>query len=295
MHRPELARREFLKLLTRIPTFVVAICLTANLFGQMKFPKTPEPGDLVQDYAGIINGEVNIAIREIQFETYEQFDTPIVIVTISSKAEFKAEGEGIERVAYELFNRWQIGKRIEDGKLINQGILLLVSVGDRKARIELGDDWGRRWDNRCDEIMQRAIVKRFKKGDYSGGILEGVKKLAAMAKAGPDSTPSLSLFENMDEPLNQVSPIPKLWAYLGIGGGILIMLLALAVPEWGTPLLITGLAIIALVIFFKIILWVVIIVLALLGKGGSSGSGWSGGGGFSSGGFSGGGGATGSW
>lgn len=295
MHRPELARREFLKLLTRIPTFVVAICLTANLFGQMKFPKTPEPGDLVQDYAGIINGEVNIAIREIQFETYEQFDTPIVIVTISSKAEFKAEGEGIERVAYELFNRWQIGKRIEDGKLINQGILLLVSVGDRKARIELGDDWGRRWDNRCDEIMQRAIVKRFKKGDYSGGILEGVKKLAAMAKAGPDSTPSLSLFENMDEPLSQVSPIPKLWAYLGIGGGILIMLLALAVPEWGTPLLITGLAIIALVIFFKIILWVVIIVLALLGKGGSSGSGWSGGGGFSSGGFSGGGGATGSW
>ena len=284
-----------MKLLTRISTFVILICLTANLFGQMKFPKTPEPGDLVQDYAGIINGEVNKAIREIQFETYEQFDTPIVIVTISSKAEFKAEGEGIERVAYELFNRWQIGKRIEDGKLINQGILLLVSVGDRKARIELGDDWGRRWDNRCDEIMQRAIVKRFKKGDYSGGILEGVKKLAAMAEAGPDSTPSLSLFENMDEPLNQVSPIPKLWAYLGIGGGILIMLLALAVPEWGTPLLITGLAIIALVIFFKIILWVVIIVLALLGKGGSSGSGWSGGGGFSSGGFSGGGGATGSW
>ena len=63
----------------------------------MKFPKTPEPGDLVQDYAGIINGEVNKAIREIQFETYEQFDTPIVVVTISSKAEFKAEGEGIER------------------------------------------------------------------------------------------------------------------------------------------------------------------------------------------------------
>ena len=284
-----------MKLLTRISTFVILICLTANLFGQMKFPKTPEPGDLVQDYAGIINGEVNKAIREIQFETYEQFDTPICVVTISSKTEFQAEGEGIERVAYELFNRWQIGKRIEDGKLINQGILLLVSVGDRKARIELGDDWGRRWDNRCDEIMQRAIVKRFKKGDYSGGILEGVKKLAAMAEAGPDSTPSSSFFKNMDEPINRVSPIPKLWAYLGIGVGILVMLLAVAVPEWRTPLIITGLAIIALVIFLKIMLWVVAIILGLLGKRDSSGSGWSGGGGFSSGGFSGGGGATGSW
>ena len=284
-----------MKLLTRISTFVILICLTANLFGQMKFPKTPKPGQLVQDYAGIISDEDNKAIREIQFKTFEQFDTPIVVVTISSKAEFKAEGEGIERVAHELFDRWQIGKRIEDGKLINQGILLLVSVGDRKARIELGADWGHRWDNRCDEIMQRSIVKRFKKGDYSGGILEGVKKLAAMAESDPKSSPSLSLFENMDEPLNQVSPIPKLWAYLGIGIGILVMLLALAVPEWGTPLLITGLAIIALVIFLKVILWAIAIFIALLTKGDSSGSGWSGGGGFSSGGFSGGGGATGSW
>ena len=284
-----------MKLLTRISTFVVVACFAANLFGQMKFPKTPKPGQLVQDYAGIISDEDNKAIREIQFKTFEQFDTPIVVVTISSKAEFKAEGEGIERVAYELFNRWQIGKRIEDGKLINQGILLLVSVGDRKARIELGADWGHRWDNRCDEIMQRSIVKRFKKGDYSGGILEGVKKLAAMAESDPKSAPSLSLFENMDEPLNQVSPIPKLWAYLGIGIGILVMLLALAVPEWRVPLIGTGLAIIALVIFLKVILWAIAIFIALLTKGDSSGSGWSGGGGFSSGGFSGGGGATGSW
>ena len=284
-----------MKLLTRISTFVVVACFAANLFGQMKFPKTPKPGQLVQDYAGIISDEDNKAIREIQFKTFEQFDTPIVVVTISSKAEFKAEGEGIERVAYELFNRWQIGKRIEDGKLINQGILLLVSVGDRKARIELGADWGHRWDNRCDEIMQRSIVKRFKKGDYSGGILEGVKKLAAMAESDPDSSPSLSLFENMDEPLNQVSPIPKLWAYLGIGAGLLVMLLALAVPEWRVPLIGTGLAIIALVIFLKVILWAIAIFIALLTKGDSSGSGWSGGGGFSSGGFSGGGGATGSW
>ena len=284
-----------MKLLTRISTFVVVACFAANLFGQMKFPKTPKPGQLVQDYAGIISDEDNKAIREIQFKTFEQFDTPIVVVTISSKAEFKAEGEGIERVAHELFDRWQIGKRIEDGKLINQGILLLVSVGDRKARIELGADWGHRWDNRCDEIMQRSIVKRFKKGDYSGGILEGVKKLAAMAESDPKSSPSLSLFENMDEPLNQVSPIPKLWAYLGIGAGLLVMLLALAVPEWRVPLIGTGLAIIALVIFLKVILWAIAIFIALLTKGDSSGSGWSGGGGFSSGGFSGGGGATGSW
>lgn len=285
-----------MKLSSRISAIVIAVCLTANVFGQMKFPETPAPGQLVHDYAGIISNEDKETIRKIQYETYEQFDTPIVVVTISSKAEFNAAREGIELVAHDLFKYWQIGKRDENDKLLNQGILLLVSVGDRKARIELGDDWGRAWDKRSDDIMQRFIVKRFKAGDYSGGILEGVKKLAAMGKSGPDSSPASQIFENLDEPINQVSPIPKLWGYLAIGVGVLLIVLGFLAPEFRTPLILTGMGIIAVVVFFKLLIWAALLIVGMMGKGDSNGSGdWSGGGGFSSGGFSGGGGATGSW
>ena len=265
-----MARRGVLKLRCGILASLTIVCLTTNLLGQMEFPETPAPSQLIQDYARIINEENKAAIRKIQFEAYEQFDTPIVVVTISSKAEFNASGKGIERVAHDLFDFWQIGKRDKNDNLINQGILLLVSVGDRKARIELGGDWGRAWDDHCDDIMQRSIVKRFKSGDYSGGILAGVEKLAEMGKAGPDSDPSAlssSFFENMDEPINQISPIPKIWALLAIGVGFLLVLLGLVVPEYRMTLIVAGLVIIALVVLFKLLIWGIVIIVGLMSKG----------------------------
>ena len=268
-------------------------CISAT--AQMQFPETPPPGQLVQDYAAIISEQDKETIRKIQYEAYEKFDTPIVVVTVNSLKEFNAGRQQIEKVAHDLFDHWQIGKRDENDKLINQGILLLVSVGDRKARIELGDDWGRNWDGRCDKIMKHSIVKQFKKGDYSVGIVAGVEKLAAMGKVGPSGFDIYSFADNFNEPINEISPIPKFWAYLMIGAGVLFILLSFAAPQFQTPLLIAGIGLILLAIFFTAVLWALLIIVGMLGKGSSGGGDWSGGGGFSSGGFSGGGGATGSW
>jgi uncharacterized protein len=60
--------------------------------------------------------------------------------------------------------------------------LLLVSKGDRKARIELGAGWGRREDELCRQIMDEQIVSRFRDGRYSEGILAGVESLDKMAR-----------------------------------------------------------------------------------------------------------------
>lgn len=51
----------------------------------------------------------------------------------------------VEQYARQLFDHW--GPGFKDR---NYGILLLVSVGDRKARIELGAGWGgEAADRRC--------------------------------------------------------------------------------------------------------------------------------------------------
>ena len=280
-----------------VASTLLVMVSTQFCHGQLQFPKTPAPGQLIQDYANIVNDEDGRKIAQIQYESYSKFDTPIVVVTIDSKRKFNASREGIEKIAHDLFDHWQIGKRDENDNLINQGILLLVSVGDRKARIELGDDWGRAWDNRCDQIMQGTIVKRFKQSDYSGGILAGVEKLAAMGEKGPDSSPGSSLLENMDEPITEVSPISKSWGLLMIAAGALFIVLGLVVPQLRTQLIVLGVSLILLALFLKVLLWVIIAIIAFMNRGNSSYSGgdWSGGGGFSSGGFSGGGGATGSW
>jgi uncharacterized protein len=60
-------------------------------------------------------------------------------------------------------------------------MLLLVSKGDRKARIELGASWARRKDDEARRVLAEQVIPRFRQGDFSGGILEGVRGLQAVA------------------------------------------------------------------------------------------------------------------
>ncbi len=83
----------------------------------------------------------------------------------------------IERFAADLFDHWGIG--FPD---YNYGILLLIAKEDRKARIELGADWSREHDQVCQRIMDEIIIPRFKRGDFSGGIRQGVESLDNLAR-----------------------------------------------------------------------------------------------------------------
>ena len=90
-------------------------------------------------------------------------------------AEYGGGGMRIETFARLLFDQWQVGIAKLGGQNWNTGILLLVSVGDRKARIELGAGWGREKDHLCQQIMDERMIPRFKQGDFSGGISAGVE------------------------------------------------------------------------------------------------------------------------
>ena len=97
-------------------------------------------------------------------------------------AEYGGGGLRIETFARLLFDQWQVGIAKLGNQNWNTGILLLVSVGDRKSRIELGAGWGREKDQLCQQIMDERIVPEFKQGDFNGGISAGVEALEAMAR-----------------------------------------------------------------------------------------------------------------
>ena len=100
---------------------------------------------------------------------------PIVVVTLPSLAMYDATN--IETYGRQLFDHWGIGSQKN-----NRGILLLVSLGDRKARITLGSDWGDTKDDTARMVMQDIIVPNFKNGNYSAGVLQGVRALDTMAR-----------------------------------------------------------------------------------------------------------------
>jgi uncharacterized protein len=98
----------------------------------------------------------------------------IIVVTIHSIKDFEGTpNDTIEEFATALFNRYGIGNLPA-----NDGVLLLVAVGDRKARIELGATYGHERDEDAQRIMDGIIVPKFRDADYAGGVTEGVKALA---------------------------------------------------------------------------------------------------------------------
>lgn len=234
------------------------LLVASNLFART-FPDKPPSEHYYVDEAGIINPEAGKQIDSTAAALLDEEKIPLYVVTINSLAGHEAVTLTIDQYASELFDHWGIGWQDR-----NYGILLLISKGDRKARIELGADWGGEFDYQAQQIMDELIVPAFKRGDFSGGITDGVRGLNAMARG-------LEL------------PKPKtpwwFWPAL-IGGFILVVFMIINLFKSGR----TGWAW-ALIAALGVILF--FIIRAMLSGSGSSG-------GFG-GGSSGGGGATGSW
>ena len=269
-------------------------------FAGIKIPAPPAEDYPTADYAELLDEAAEKKLHQVQLASYHEQNTPIVVVTINSMREYGPKDWSIERFGFTWFNKWEIGKRGGEGELINRGILLLVSVGDRKARIELGADWGRDWDRHCSVIMNTRIVPRFKKGDFAGGIESGVQALAEMAGTPPgQAAPRSSSGRSYRSSRSSGQGLPTLPTGLVIVCvivGIALIGLSFKYPKNQKGLLIAGVVLIAAGLLTYIVVLALLLFMGGRG-GGGGGGGWSGGGGggFSSGGFSGGGGASGSW
>ncbi len=236
---------------------LVAALLSAPWVHAVEFPPKPPKADFFVDRAGLIDQPQRDAINKTAEALLKDERIPLFVVTISSLSAQGASGLSVEQYARQLFDTWGIGTPDR-----NYGILLLVSLGDRRARIELGAGFAHRYDSQAEDIMQSLIVPAFRRQDYSTGIADGVRGLDAMARG-----------------LQLPKPKPPWWLWpLLIGGAVLFAAMIYNLFKsgrsgWAWALL----AALAVAIFF---------MLRAAASGSSGGFG---------GGSSGGGGASGSW
>ena len=82
-------------------------------------------------------------------------------------AVFKSlDGENLEDVANRLFQQWRLGQ-----KKLDNGVLLVVFVEDRKLRIEVGYGLeGVLPDAEAAQIIRGVIVPRFREQRYAAGL-----------------------------------------------------------------------------------------------------------------------------
>jgi uncharacterized protein len=247
--------------------------------GRIKISQ-PAPRDFILDEARLIDAADAAEIRKACDKLLTDRATPIVVVTINSMAEHGGAGMRIETFARFLFDQWGVGHAKAGDKDWNTGILLLVSKGDRKARIELGAGWRREHDSHCQQIMEEVIVPRFKQGEFSTGILLGVKALDEMAR-GP-------ALDELAAGLDLYRPPRPWWHYALVAAAIGIAIFtAVSLFRRGA----SGWAWLLWAAVFSAIGYLLYTMMTNSNR--SNGGGFSGG--SFGGGFSGGGGASGSW
>jgi uncharacterized protein len=132
----------------------------------------PDSG-YVTDLGGLLSPQEEERIEQWLIRVEASSRTEIIVVTINSIGDYPGtDNASIETFATALFNRWGIGNRPA-----NDGILLLVAVRDRKARIELGAGYPASRNADATAIMQNLILPKFRDGKYAAGITNGVKAI----------------------------------------------------------------------------------------------------------------------
>ncbi len=261
-------------------SLVSLLAAAVPAFAQARYPSRPGQGEFLRDGAQIIRKEDVFDIALVCERALAAKRAPIIVCTIRSLADQGAAGWTLERYAKDLFSEWGVG-----WPEWNHGMLIVVSPGDRKARIELGAGWGREKDAEAERLMNEIMVPHFRRGEFSQGILEGVKGLHALALGLP--TPRAPARER---------------ARSGFGGIGTILIVVIVVAVVGSMLRGRGVGRAGYGYggsgcspFGMGCMGAMLGNMLFSGSsyGGSSGGSW--GGGSFGGGFSGGGGATGSW
>ena len=152
-----------------------------------------EPGDGIADLANVIAPADADSIRAILYALRSDPGVEVRVLTIPSVAEYRTASGSVPAFATGVYNEWRLGYDQRQ-----DGVLVLLSVADREARIELGDNVPAAQDARMQRVMDEVMVPHFRAARMSAGMLDGVRAIARSfrdpaAYTPADSTPGLGL------------------------------------------------------------------------------------------------------
>jgi|Deesub1362A_J573_1020465.scaffolds.fasta_scaffold00289_19 uncharacterized protein len=257
-----------------ILVFFILVFVSSASLARVAIPERPL--NYVVDLAGIINDDVESALNRYLLELEQKTTAQMVILTIDELG-----GQSIEELSISIaHDKWRLGQKGKDN-----GVLLLISLKDRKYRFEIGYGLeGVLPDSLVGTIGRRYLVPYFRKGDYSTGIFQAA--LAVIKEIATDAGVEITGMPTLRRPL------PRPYGSRGSKGpGILGTIFSI-------------LFFMALIYLFIRHPRLLLLMLMFSFLGGGRRSGWGGGGGFGGGfgsfgggggGGFGGGGATGGW
>lgn len=149
----------------KIPLFFILLLIFLPSFAE----EFPRPTGYVNDFAGVVDAGYASRIADLIRQLKEKTGAEIAVVTVASLGEM-----GSEEFANQLFQRWGLGQ-----KGMDNGVLILLSLADRKVRIEPGYGLeGPLPDGFCGGIIREVMLPSFKRGEYGKGLYLGTAAVA---------------------------------------------------------------------------------------------------------------------
>lgn len=138
---------------------VLALILVA-LAAALEVPNYTSP---VTDLDGLLSDDARSALEQKILAYRDQSQNEIAVLIIPS-----LEGESLEDYAHKVFNTWGVGKAKGDN-----GVLFLMAVGDKQARIEVGYGLEESLtDLEAGRLVRRdsPMAQSFRAGNWDEGI-----------------------------------------------------------------------------------------------------------------------------
>lgn len=181
----------------KVFAILLLILLLFNLLVTKSFAIVPQTSEFyVNDSANVLSNSTEKYIIDINKKLYDKTGAQIVVVTVKN-----LEEKSIEEYSTELFRSYGIGSKDK-----NNGVLLIVSIEDRKTRIEVGYGLeGKLTDGKTGRILDNYVVPYFKDDKWDEGIKNGFDAILtevceeySITIDGADKPTDLDHFENVE-------------------------------------------------------------------------------------------------
>lgn len=153
-----------------MPIILLLLLCAGFETGKAQERKYPAYSGHVNDFAGVMDAATKQNLETILTNFEKKTGAQIAAVTVESLNE-----RPVEEYALELYREWGIGAKSGENK--DKGALLLISLKDRKTRLEVGYGLeGDLPDGLAGEIIRR-MRPFLQQGQYSQGMNVGVRTL----------------------------------------------------------------------------------------------------------------------
>jgi uncharacterized protein len=174
--------------------------------------KTLKPQGYVSDFGNVVDPQSKAELESYAARVEQATGAQFAFVTLPS-----LQGEPIEDVANDIFHAWGVGQKGKD-----TGLMVLLSVGDHKSRLEVGGGLGGDIPDSMAGLLLDDMRPALRQGQYGTAFLAAALRLGStLAQArgvqiAPPTVPS---------PVHRSAPDQIPWGSIIIGIFFVIMLL----------------------------------------------------------------------